>query len=488
MRDYFMGKESFVPSKLEKISDVFDFCKEHNVKFVDIKFMDFPGLWQHFTIPISEFSEDIFENGLGFDGSSIRGWRSINQSDLLVIPDFTTAMLDPFNILPTLSLIGNIYDPITHQPYNRDPRNIASKAEKYLVQAGVGDTAYFGPEGEFFIFDDIRYGQGLNEGYYFIDSVEGVWNTGREENPNLGYKPRMKEGYFPVPPTDSQQNLRSEMADLMLRCGLDVEAQHHEVATAGQAEIDMRYNKLRHQADSFMLYKYIVKNVARAHNKTATFMPKPLFGDNGSGMHTHVSIWSDGKNLFHDASDEYAGLSDFARYFIGGLLEHARAISAIVSPTVNSYRRLVPGYEAPVYLVWSRSNRSAAVRIPAYEVYNHDSKRVEYRPPDPSTNPYLAFIAIVAAGLDGIKRKIDPGDPVDENVYEMGEVKRKELGIKELPATLKEALDELENDNGFLREFIPRETIEVYIELKRKEYIEVTSRPSVIDYYFYLTV
>jgi len=481
-----MGKESFVPSKLEKISDVFDFCKEHNVKFVDIKFMDFPGLWQHFTIPISEFSEDIFENGLGFDGSSIRGWRSINQSDLLVIPDFTTAMLDPFNILPTLSLIGNIYDPITHQPYNRDPRNIASKAEKYLVQAGVGDTAYFGPEGEFFIFDDIRYGQGLNEGYYFIDSVEGVWNTGREENPNLGYKPRMKEGYFPVPPTDSQQNLRSEMADLMLRCGLDVEAQHHEVATAGQAEIDMRYNKLRHQADSFMLYKYIVKNVARAHNKTATFMPKPLFGDNGSGMHVHVSIWKDGQNIF--AGDEYGGLSEDALFFIGGIIKHAKALCAFTNPTTNSYKRLVPGFEAPVNLAYSARNRSAAIRIPMYSS-NPKSKRVEIRFPDSSSNPYLAFSAILMAGLDGILNRIDPGQPMDKNIYDLPPEEIK--NIPSVPGSLEEAIDSLEKDHDWLTkgDVFTEDVLEGWINYKRNNEInQLKLRPHPYEFMLYFDI
>ena len=344
--------------------EVLAFVKENKVRMIDYKFIDFPGVWQHFTTPVSEFSEDVFEEGLGFDGSSIRGWQAIHASDMLIVPDAATANLDPFCQIPTLSLIVNIIDPITKESYSPDARHVSQQAEAYLKSTGIGDKAFFGPEAEFFVFDDIRFDQGHNYGYYYIDSVEGCWNSGKDEGPNLGYKPRYKEGYFPVPPTDSLQDLRSEMVIEMEKVGIRVEAQHHEEATVGQCEIDMRFDALTRIADKLMWYKYIIKNVARRHGKTVTFMPKPLFGDNGSGMHVHQSLWKGDQPLF--AGDKYGGLSQMALHYIGGILKHARAICAFTNPTTNSYRRLVPGYEAPVNLAYSCRNRSAAVRIPMY--------------------------------------------------------------------------------------------------------------------------
>src|SRR5512143_4059479 len=359
------------------------FAKENKAVCCDLKFLDFLGIWQHFTLPMSEVDEALFEEGNGFDGSSIRGWQAINASDMLVMPDPTTAVIDPFCKDVTLSLICTIIDPITKEDYSRDPRNIARKAEAYLKSSGIADTAYFGPEAEFFIFDDIRYGGGSNSGYFFIDSDEGTWNSGREEKPNLGYKPRHKEGYFPVPPTDSQHDLRDEMVRVMEQVGLKIEAQHHEVATAGQAEIDLRFDTLVKVADALQWYKYICKNVARKAGKTVTFMPKPLYGDNGSGMHTHQSLWKGGKPLF--AGEEYGGMSKMALWYIGGILKHARALCAFSNPTMNSYKRLVPGFEAPVNLAYSSRNRSAAIRIPMYSA-SPKAKRLEFRTPDPSCN------------------------------------------------------------------------------------------------------
>ncbi len=368
--------------------EVLEFAKKNKAVMVDLRFMDFPGLWQHFSIPITALDLSSFEEGRGFDGSSIRGWQAIHNSDMLVLPDPDTAMMDPFTQHPTLSLICNVIDPITREHYSRDPRFIAHKAEQYLKSTKIADTAYFGPEAEFFVFDDIRYAQNEHCGFYYIDSIEGQWNTGREEKPNLGYKPRYKEGYFPVPPMDTMQDLRTEMVLEMQRCGIEIETQHHEVATAGQNEIDMRFDTLTSAADKLLQYKYIVKMVARRHNKTATFMPKPVFGDNGSGMHCHQSLWRGGKPLF--AGSEYAGLSQMALFYIGGILKHAHALAAITSPTTNSYRRLVPGFEAPVNLAYSSRNRSASIRIPMYSA-SPKSKRVEVRFPDASCNPYLAF-------------------------------------------------------------------------------------------------
>jgi glutamine synthetase len=393
---------------------VLEFAKKNEAKVVDLRFMDFPGVWQHFTVPLSELEESSFEDGFGFDGSSIRGWQPIHASDMLVVPDATTAKMDPFFEVPTLVLIGNIVDPITRESYTRDPRYIAQKAEAYLKNSGIGDVAYFGPEAEFFIFDDIRFESSSNRAFYEIDSVEGIWNSGREECPNLGYKPRHKEGYFPVPPMDKFQDIRTEMLLTLEGLGIDVECQHHEVATAGQAEIDMRFKPLIQMGDQLVWFKYVLKNVAYKHNRTVTFMPKPLFQDNGTGMHIHCSIWKDGNPLF--AGDKYAGVSQEALYAIGGILKHCRALCAITNPTTNSYKRLVPGFEAPVNLAYSSRNRSAAIRIPMYSA-SPKAKRIEFRTPDPSCNGYMAFSAILMAIMDGIENKVDPGEPLDKDIY-----------------------------------------------------------------------
>lgn len=425
--------------------DVLDLAVKENVVAVDFKFMDFPGLWQHFSVPVSQFDLDSFEDGYGFDGSSIRGWRKINESDMLVIPDPTTAFIDPFAKYKTLSMICDIVDPITRERYTRCPRNVAKKAELYLQSTGIADTAFFGPELEFFIFDDIRFDQNAHAGYYYVDSVEGRWNTGREESPNLGYKPRYKEGYFPVPPTDSQHDLREEMVQMLLQCGLEVEAQHHEVATGGQGEIDLRFDKLVKMGDSANLYKYILKNVAYRNGKTLTFMPKPLAGDNGTGMHTHVSLWKGDTNLF--AGSGYAGMSELAMYFAGGIIKHSTALAAFTNPTTNSYRRLVPGFEAPVNLAYSQRNRSAALRYPMYSM-SPKAKRIEIRYPDCSCNPYLSFSAILMAGLDGIQNKIDPGDPLDKDIYDLSPEEL--VDVPTMPGSLEEALTSLKNDHEFL--------------------------------------
>lgn len=429
----------------EAIKKAMDIAKSRNVQVVDLKFMDFIGVWQHFTIPIYELNDEVWEQGLGFDGSSIRGWKAINESDMLVIPDPNTAMIDPFQQPSTLSIVCDVHEPLTKERFSRCPRGIAHAAEAYLKSTGIADTAYFGPEAEFFIFDSIRFDQTQNAGYYYIDSIEGVWNRGRDENPNLGYKIRNKEGYFPVPPADQFQNMRNEMIMIMHECGLHVERQHHEVATAGQAEIDYKFNSLVRSGDDLMLFKYIVKNVAWKYGKTATFMPKPIFGDNGSGMHVHMSLWKAGQPLF--AGNQYAGLSELALYFIGGILKHTKALNALANPTTNSYKRLTPGFEAPVNLAYSQSNRSAAVRIPMYS-NSPKAKRVEYRCPDPSCNPYLAFAAMMMAGLDGILNKIHPGNPLDKNIYDLAP---DELAkVPSTCASLDEALRALENDHDFL--------------------------------------
>ncbi len=466
--------------------DVLKMAKENDVKMVDLRFMDFPGLMQHFGIPVSKLDEDLFENGLGFDGSSIRGWKAIHESDMLVIPDPSTAIIDPFYKYKTLVLQCDIADPITRERYSRCPRYIAQKAENYLKSTGIGDTVYFGPEAEFFIFDDVRFDQTAHSGYYFIDSDEGIWNSGREENPNLGYKPRHKEGYFPVPPTDSQEDLRAEMVQVMIACGLDVEAEHHEVATAGQAEIDLVFAPLVDACDKLMLFKYIVKNVAKRHNKTVTFMPKPLFGDNGSGMHTHQSIWKNDKPLF--AGDKYAGISDMALHYIGGLLKHAAALTAICNPTTNSFKRLVPGYEAPVNLAYSSRNRSAAVRIPMYSA-SPKAKRVEYRTPDPSCNPYLAFAAMLMAGLDGIQNKIDPGAPLDKNIYDLPP---EELAkVASVPGSLEDALDALETDCDFLfkGDVFTEDVVKTWIQYKRENEVDALRlRPHPYEFFMYYDI
>src|SRR5215211_7545436 len=406
---------------------------DEEVDIVDIRFCDLPGLMQHFSIPAHELSEDVFEDGLGFDGSSIRGFQEIQESDMLLIPDPDTAVIDPFTQHKTLNINCFVQDPVTGEAYSRDPRYIAKKAEDYLRGTGIADTAYFGPEAEFYIFDSARFDQNQHSGYYFLDSIEGVWNSGREKElsgaPNLAYKPRYKEGYFPVPPMDSFQDLRSEMVRVLEEVGITIEVQHHEVGTAGQAEIDMRFDSMAVMADKLMLYKYVVKNVARAAGYSVTFMPKPLFMDNGSGMHVHQSLWKGGEPLFFDEKG-YAGFSDMGRWYIGGLLAHAPALLAICAPTTNSYRRLVPGFEAPVNLMYSARNRSAICRIPCYSS-SPKARRIEFRAPDPTANPYLAFSALLMAGLDGIKRKLEPPAPIDEDLYELHDDRKK--SIKTVP-------------------------------------------------------
>jgi glutamine synthetase len=463
--------------------DAIKLAKDRKAAAVDFKFLDFLGTWQHFTTPVSELEEDIFESGLGFDGSSIRGWQPINASDMLVIPDPSTAVMDPFMAHPTLSLICNIVDPITKEEYSRDPRNIARKAEAYLKSTGIGDAAYFGPEPEFFIFDDIRFDQNEHSGYYYVDSVEGRWNSGREEHPNLGYKPRYKEGYFPVPPLDSQQDLRAEMVLAMESVGLRVEKQHHEVATAGQAEIDLRFLPLVKMGDALMWYKHCVKNVARRHGKTATFMPKPIFGDNGSGMHVHQSIWKGEKPLF--AGNGYGGMSELAMHYIAGILKHAPALCAFVAPTANSYRRLVPGFEAPVNLAYSSRNRSAACRIPMYSP-SPKAKRIEVRFPDPSCNGYMAFAAMLMAGLDGIERRLDPGDPLDKDIYALTPEELKD--VPSVPGSLPDALAALAKDHDFLLkgDVFTEDVIETWLEYKRtKEVDPLRLRPHPYEFALY---
>jgi len=463
--------------------EVLSLVKEKNAKMVDFKFLDFVGIWQHFSVPVSELSVDLFEEGLGFDGSSIRGWQPIHASDMLVIPDPTTARMDPFSETPTMSLICNIVDPITKEAYSRDPRNIAQKAEAYLKSTGIGDVAYFGPEPEFFILDDVRYGEGANHTFYSIDSNEGIWNTGREEMPNLGYKPKHKEGYFPVPPTDSQEDIRSEMCMVMEQVGIQVERQHHEVATAGQAEIDMRFDSLLKMGDKLMWFKYVVKNVAKRWKKTVTFMPKPVFGDNGSGMHVHQSIWKGGKPIF--AGSEYGGMSQTAMYYIGGILKHARALNAFCNPSTNSYRRLVPGFEAPINLAYSSRNRSASIRIPMYSP-SPKSKRIEVRFPDPSANGYLAFAAMLMAGLDGIQNKIDPGGPLDKDIYGLSP---EELSkVPSACGSLEEALDALKDDHEFLLkgDVFTQDVIDTWIEYKKKAEVNaIKLRPVPHEFYLY---
>ncbi len=428
-------------------ADALKLVKDSGAAVVDLRFCDLPGLMQHFSMPAHELTEDVFTEGSGFDGSSIRGFQEIQESDMLLIPDPDSAYVDPFREHPTVNINCFVKDPVTGEWYTRDPRGIARKAEAYLKESGVADVSYWGPEPEFYIFDSIRFDQNQHEGYYHIDEVEGAWNTGREEpGGNKGYKPRYKEGYFPVPPMDHYQDIRSEMMLRLIEAGVNVEIQHHEVGTAGQAEIDMGFGPLLQQADRVMLLKYIVKNVAWARGKTVTFMPKPIFMDNGSGMHVHQSIWKDGKNQMFSETG-YAGLSDTARYYAGGLLQHAASILAIAAPTTNSYRRLVPGYEAPVNLVYSQRNRSACVRIPVYSK-SEKAKRLEFRPPDPSANPYMAFAAMLMAGLDGIMNKIDPGEAVDKNIYDLPP--EEAAGIPTVPSSLEESLRALEDDHDYL--------------------------------------
>jgi glutamine synthetase len=464
---------------------VMAFVKEHNVQILDLRFTDIPGLWHHVSYPIGQLSESSFEEGFGMDGSSIRGWAAIHESDMLLIPDPAKYILDPFTEAPTLVMVCDVIDPVTKQRYDRDPRYIAKKAEMYLASTGLADTAYFGAEAEFFIFDNVRFDQNEHEGYYFVDAEEGRWNSGRVEN-NLGYRPRYKEGYFPVPPTDHYQDLRTEMALTMQNCGLEVECHHHEVATGGQTEIDLKFDSLIKSADAMLLYKYIAKNVANQYGKTVTFMPKPLFQDNGSGMHTHQSLWKDGKPLF--AGDGYAGLSQLALWYIGGLIKHGPALSAIIAPTTNSYKRLVPGFEAPVNLAYSRRNRSAACRIPMYSA-SPKAKRVEFRPPDPSCNPYLGFSAMLMAGLDGIENKIDPGQPLDKDIYDLGP---EELAkVPSMPGSLESALDALARDYQFLLkgDVFTEEMLNTYIDYKReKEVNAMRLRPHPYEFQMYYDI
>jgi glutamine synthetase len=469
-----------------KPKEVLAFAKENGAKMLDMRFIDLPGVWQHFSVPINQLEEGNFEDGYGFDGSSIRGWQPINASDMLIIPDPATARMDPFCAEPTLSMICDIADPLTREPYSRDPRNIAKKAEAYLKSTGIGDTAFMGPEAEFFIFDDIRYDSRSNGAFYEIDSIEGTWNTGRDEGSNLGYKPRPKEGYFPVPPMDKFQDLRTEMVLVLEKLGIEVEAQHHEVATAGQAEIDMKFRSLVQMADQLMWFKYVLKNVAYRNNHTVTFMPKPLYGDNGSGMHTHCSIWKGGKPLF--AGDKYAGLSQMGLHAIGGILKHCKALCAITNPTTNSYKRLVPGYEAPVNLAYSSRNRSAAIRIPMYST-SPKAKRIEFRTPDPSCNGYLAFSAILMAVIDGIQNKLEPGDPLDKNIYDLPP---EELAkVPSAPGSLDEALACLKADHEFLLKgdvFTP-DVLETWIEYKKANEIDaVRLRPHPHEFFLYYDI
>jgi glutamine synthetase len=468
-------------------------AKENGVQVIDLRFTDLPGLWQHFTIlpremiDYGDYQTSMWVEGIGFDGSSIRGFQQIEESDMILMPDASTACMDPLAITPTLTVICDVKDPVTKQPYSRDPRYIAKKAEQHLVSTGIADTAYIGPEAEFFVFDDIRFDQTTNSGYYFIDSIEGSWNSGSDEGPNLGYKPRPKEGYFPVPPHDSLQELRNEMVLTMEKVGITVEVHHHEVATAGQCEIDMRFDTLLKKADDILWYKYIVKNVAAKYGKVATFMPKPLFGDNGSGMHTHQSLWKGGEPLFFDASG-YAMTSQMCRWYIGGLLTHGRALMALCAPTTNSYKRLVPGYEAPVNLVYSARNRSAAARIPVF-TENPKAKRIEFRPPDPTCNPYLAFSAMLMAGLDGIEKQIDPGQPMEVNTYELPP--EQAAKIPTVPGSLEEALGCLEADHEFLLKggVFTQDVLDMWLSYKRENEIDpVRLRPHPWEFNLYFDV
>ncbi len=467
---------------------VLAFAREKGLKIVDVKFVDLPGAWQHFSMPIEELSVDSFSEGLGFDGSSIRGFQKIHESDMLLIPDPATAFVDPVCKAPTLSIICDVRDPVTKMPYSRDPRYIAKKAAAYLKTTGIATDSFWGPEAEFYIFNDIRFDQTTHSGYYFIDSEEGIWNSGQSgDKPNLGFRPRYKEGYFPVPPMDKQQDLRSEMMLTLKACGVHVEVHHHEVGTAGQAEIDMRFGPLVQMADSLLIYKYVVKNVAYRNGYTATFMPKPLFQDNGSGMHVHQSLWKDGKPLFFDEKG-YAKLSETARHYIGGLLKHAPALLALTAPSTNSYRRLVPGYEAPVNLIYSQRNRSAAVRIPMYSD-NPKTKRIEFRCPDATCNPYLAFAAMLMAGLDGIKNKIEPQAPIDKDLYELEP--EEALLVKSTPGSLSEVLDALEDDHHFLMagDVFTYDVIDTWIAYKREREVDaINLRPHPFEFHLYYDI
>lgn len=466
--------------------DVLKLCETKHIQFIDLRFMDFPGLWQHTTCPVSELTLDSFDHGFGFDGSSIRGWQAINESDMLLVPVAETAKVDPFLQHPTVSLICDVRDPITKKEYSRDPRSIARKAVTYLEKSKIADAAMFGPELEFFVFDQAYYDQGINFGKYYVGSAEGIWNRGSEAPGNLGYQVRQKEGYFPTPPMDRMQNLRSEMVATLVELGIPVEAHHHEVATGGQCEIDMRYQDLLTMADNVMYYKYVTKNVAAKHGKVVTFMPKPLFGDNGSGMHVHFSLWKGDKPLF--AGNKYAGLSDMGLYAIGGILKHARALCALCNPTTNSYKRLVPGFEAPVNLVYSSRNRSAAIRIPMYSD-KAKTKRIEFRCPDSSCNPYLAFSAMMMAAIDGIQQKIHPGDPLDKDMYKLSATEYEKVGAA--PGSLEEALDALAEDHEFLLkgDVFTADVIHYWIKYKRENEIDaIRLRPHPFEYCMYFDI
>jgi glutamine synthetase len=467
--------------ELKRITEL---IREKNIQVVDVKFCDLPGTWQHFSIPAATLDEDMVKEGLGFDGSSIRGFQAINESDMLLMPDLSTAFVDPVLSVPTLSITCDIYDPITLEPYSRDPRFIAFKAEEHLKTSGIATTSYWGPEAEFFIFNSVRFDQNAHEAYYHIDSDEGIWNSGTNGTANLGHRPRHKEGYFPVPPADRLQDVRSKIMLALISAGIPVEVQHHEVATAGQAEIDFRFGTLVQTADRLLAYKYIVKNICHSLGLTATFMPKPLFGDNGSGMHVHQSLWKEGTPLFYDQKG-YALLSDVARWYIGGLITHAPALLGLCAPTTNSYRRLVPGFEAPVNLMYSQRNRSAICRIPTYSS-SPKARRVEFRAPDPSCNPYLAFAAMLMAGLDGVKRQIEPPKPIDEDLYELHDERK--ASIKTVPGSLGEALTALEQDHDFLLAgdvFTP-DVIETWLAMKRtKDLAAVTLRPHPYEFFLY---
>lgn len=466
--------------------EILEYAREQDVRMVDLRFCDLLGSWHHFTVPLHELDEAAFEAGFAFDGSSIRAWRAINNSDMLVMPDPSTAQIDPFMEVPTLVLLGDIQDPVTGQDYERDPRTLAKRAEAYLTSTGIADTAFFGPEAEFFIFDDVRFSTSTNQGMYAVDSVSGHWNSDREEFPNLGYKVKPKGGYVPVPPVDATHDLRTEMCLALEDVGITVERHHHEVATAGQAEIDIRYDSMLSQADKMCWFKYIIKNVGRRAGKAVTFMPKPLYGDNGNGMHTHMSLWKDGVPLF--SGDAYAGMSDLAMHYIAGILAHAPALCAFTNPSTNSYKRLVPGYEAPVNLAYSGGNRSASVRIPA-AASEPKAARIEFRTPDPTANPYMAFAALLMAGLDGIERKLDPGEPLDKDIYSMAP---EELAdVPSAPASLDAALDALEADHEFLLkgDVFSKDLLDAWVNWKRENEVDqVRSRPHPHEFELYFDV
>jgi glutamine synthetase len=475
--------EGSATSRSRSVEELLEFARESGVAIVDLRFTDLPGTWQHFSIPVGELSASLFSDGIGFDGSSIRGFQQIHESDMLLVPDASTAFVDPVLRVPTLAITCDILDPITRRPYTRDPRYVARKAEAYLPTTGIATQSFWGPEIEFYIFNSLRFDQDAHSGYYFIDSEEGIWNSGSNGVPNLAHRPRHKEGYFPVPPADRFQDLRSEITQALIAAGIDVEVHHHEVGTAGQTEIDLRFGNLVETADKVLTYKYIAKNVVHRAGYVATFMPKPMYGDNGSGMHTHQSLWTEGRNLFYDSTG-YALLSDTARHYIGGLLKHAAAILAFAAPTTNSYRRLVPGYEAPINLVYSARNRSACIRIPTY-FDKPSARRLEFRSPDPTCNPYLSFAAQLMAGLDGIQNGIEPPAPIDEDLYELPLERRRQ--IRNVPGSLEEALDALDADHEFLLRgdvFTP-DLIAAWLELKRAGAKEVALRPHPYEFFLH---